>query len=331
MGRLWPDPRPFSWHNTQWGLFLGGDVMLNLKAMAVALAILGTIGPVEAVQTYNGGGIGKGMPAVVSLGGNNLLMFVRGSDDGLWWRRGNGNGGGWTEFQSLGGVLSSAPSCVAYNGRAQCFVRGSDEALWTIAVDKDGANDGWLGLDGVITNQPGSAVASTDGETQSLYAFGRGSDGGWWIRERSIDPETELYPWKDWRPTLNTGYAAPGCAPYGKTGVDCYIRFPDNTIRELSGANYQGGPLSVVEGLTSSAPSAVSSPNKKVLRLFVRGLDDQLWMNVKKSGAWEGFKSLNVTIHSGPSCAWEADGDIWCGALEPNGRLQMVRLKPGDY
>lgn len=303
----------------------------NFKALSIVAALLVATLPAKAIDTFAGGGIAKGMPAVVAPGKGGILMFVRGSDDALWWRRGDGNGAGWTKFQSLGGVLASAPSCVSYKGAANCFVRGSDDALWTIIVEKDGQTNGWMSLDGEITNQPGSATGTTDGETQSLYAFARGTDGGLWIRERGYDAQTELYPWKDWRASNFSGFASPACANSKLTGVNCFVRMPDSSVRVLVGANYAGGEMGSLGGQTPSPPAAVSSVGGDVVRVFVRGTDDQLWMNTSKKGKWGGFVPMGATIHSGPSCAWELDGDIWCGALEANGSLTMLRITKADY
>src|SRR5262249_47495824 len=43
-----------------------------------------------------------------------------------WW-----NGSSWSGWESLGGVLTSAPAAVSWGpNRIDCFVRGTDNAMW---------------------------------------------------------------------------------------------------------------------------------------------------------------------------------------------------------
>jgi hypothetical protein len=82
----------------------------------------------------------------------------------------------WVGWQSLGGKITSSPSCVSWgNSRIDCFARaGSDNALWTItyqALDS-GKWSGWSSLGGQIIGPP-SATAWGPG---NLTIFARGTD-----------------------------------------------------------------------------------------------------------------------------------------------------------
>jgi hypothetical protein len=60
---------------------------------------------------------------------------------------------GWSDWESLGGVLTSGPGCSSWDeGRLDVFVRGTDRALWHKWYD--GGWSGWESLGGVLTSDP---------------------------------------------------------------------------------------------------------------------------------------------------------------------------------
>lgn len=300
--------------------------------IAGLLAGLLLAAPAAALQEFAPGGIGKGQPSIVALNKIGIAMFVRGADDALWWKTGNGEGGEWSEWQSLGGILTSSPTCVSFKGGARCFGVGTDQAMWTILVGAGGAIGDWQSLGGTITNTPSSAVAAPNGDQQGVFAIGRGTDGGLFVRGLTFDNETELLGWSDWIGTGATAWASMGCTGILTREVNCYYRREDNSIREIAGALKTTPKVNKLDGLTDKPVAAFSNTASTTLKLAVRGMDGQLWLKTWKKGAgWDAWMQLPVTIANGPSCAWEFDGDIWCGAFEGDGSLRLVQLKPGDY
>src|SRR5258708_3796543 len=76
--------------------------------------------------------------------GASISIFVRGTDDALWWNTAPSvpqkgawgstdfNWGGWKKIG--GGTISSSPSCVeSINSRINCYARGKDNALWFVS------------------------------------------------------------------------------------------------------------------------------------------------------------------------------------------------------
>ena len=64
--------------------------------------------------------------AVVKWENGTLAVFVRGTDNGLWYLKGNGTN--WINWKSLGGELNSAPSATRLdNGGISVFALGSDK------------------------------------------------------------------------------------------------------------------------------------------------------------------------------------------------------------
>ena len=98
-------------------------------------------------------------PAVV---GSN--MFVKGSDNALWWNSGTG------AWKSLGGTLTSAPCAFARSDLTgiDVFVRGADGSPYHISVSLTGAATSWV-------RWPGRILAGTNPQVSAsgdLYVIG---------------------------------------------------------------------------------------------------------------------------------------------------------------
>jgi len=116
-------------------------------------------------------------PAAVARNGG-IDLFRLGPDNTLFWHDG-------TDWQSLGGMLASAPGVVSLSaGHMQVFARGVDDALWSLAY-----NNGWgqwqrlpmTGLSaGVTIASPPAAVSPAAGQ---IAVYVRGSDGQLWTAQ----------------------------------------------------------------------------------------------------------------------------------------------------
>jgi hypothetical protein len=74
-------------------------------------------------------------PAVCSWGGGRLDVFARGTD-GAMWHKSYDTATSWSNWNSLGGVLTSSPAATSpANGVIHVFVRGSDSGLWHKGYD----------------------------------------------------------------------------------------------------------------------------------------------------------------------------------------------------
>ena len=81
----------------------------------------------------------------------------------------------WLGWESLGGVLTSGPAVSSWsNGRLDCFVRGTDSALWHKWWQNGWS--GWESLGGVLTSGP-AAVSWGNGR---IDVFVRGTDSALW-------------------------------------------------------------------------------------------------------------------------------------------------------
>jgi len=101
--------------------------------------------------------------------------FVTGSDNALWDRALGG-----TIWQSLGGIITSAPAVATLPGvREDVFVRGNDGGLWQLALFSDDTTSLWNNLGGHIdaTNPTPSAVWENP---NTLVVEVIGTDGAIW-------------------------------------------------------------------------------------------------------------------------------------------------------
>merc|ERR1711991_461375 len=140
------------------------------------------------------GGSLTSQPAV-SLDAEGLLhVFVRGPDRALWHKHQIGGQEPryvkWSEWQSLGGVLASAPRVpVALNtvNLLEIFVRASDKAFWhrcqvasLPSYEREVDWNEWQSLGGVFSSGP-SSVLNGDG---LIETYGRGADKAIWRKNQ---------------------------------------------------------------------------------------------------------------------------------------------------
>jgi hypothetical protein len=105
----------------------------------------------------------------VSWGPNRLDSFIRGNDNGLWHKALNGNV--WSNWESLGGVLTSPPTAVSSGpNRIDIFVRGADYGLYHKAWNGN-AWSNWHASGGILTSAP-MAVSSVAGRAD-VFAAGQ--------------------------------------------------------------------------------------------------------------------------------------------------------------
>lgn len=141
--------------------------------------------PTAAARWVNLGGDIRAYPSCVAVEVGDVYCFVRGSDDGLWWKKVDPYGGG--DWRSAGGVLTSDPSCVSYSSsQIDCFVRGTDNAMYRTTgrrgADRSFTFSGFTSLGGVLTTAPTctayrAALNLTAAPHERIDCYTRGTDG----------------------------------------------------------------------------------------------------------------------------------------------------------
>jgi len=184
------------------------------------------------------GGSLTSMPAVMLDAEALLHVFVRGPDRALWHKHQIGGQEPrfvkWSEWQSLRGVLASAPRVpVALNtvNLLEIFVRASDKAFWhrcQVASlppnEREVDWNEWQSLGGVFASGP-SAVVNGDG---LIDTFGRGADKAVWHKSQYL---TDGLPrWTAWQSLRGITSTGPSLRVKGDGLVDVYVRGVDKQI-----------------------------------------------------------------------------------------------------
>ena len=245
---------------------------------------------------------------------SGTIVFVHGTDDGVWFRSADPNQG----FATLGGRTVFGPAAASWGGnRLDLFVVGTDCHLYHDAGSFDGPWNGWEDLGGTLTASP--AVLSFAPGTLGVYA--RGADGQLWSISWTGTG------WTSWSPKGGALTSGPGAVVDRDSGqATVGVRGTDGTLWELRfGSEGPGGYTSVgtavssapayaarlgdgdrrivayrasdgcvsvggtrIGGIVTSAPALVLDPTGSGVSAFARGSDGGLWVyrGVPGSGSW---------------------------------------------
>jgi hypothetical protein len=241
-------------------------------------------------------------------------------------------------WQSLGGVARGAPAIASWGtGRADVFVRGSDDALWHKWYD--GNWSGWEYLGGVLHSAP-AAVSWSNGRLDVVV---RGSDDALWHKWYDGN-------WSGWEYLGGELTSAPAIASTSANKLDVVVKGTDNRLwsRRWTGDRWQGwyqvntmevatapaatsstGQVVAAVGGTDSAAYVLATDSSNMTWLnpsriggamrddpgiawrttnknvFVRGTDDALWMWHYNDSDPPGWAPIGGVLTSGPSAVWE--------------------------
>lgn len=204
-----------------------------------------------------------------------------------------------TQWQSLGGVLTSHPAAAAWSGnRLDVFVRGADNALYHRWWDGM-AWSGWERLGGVLTAAPAVAAWAPN----RLDVFARGTDDAlyhlWW----------DGVQWSGWERLGGVLTSAPAVAAWGSNRLDTFAQGTDNAVWHLwwDGTSWNGWESL---GGTSAGDPGASSWGAGRLDLFIRQPDGTMGHRWFDSGAWGGWEWFAATLSAGPSATSSAPGQL---------------------
>jgi peptidoglycan hydrolase-like protein with peptidoglycan-binding domain len=197
----------------------------------------------------------------------------------------------WSHWESLGGVLTSAPGVSSWgSNRLDVFVRGTDNAMWHKWWAPGWS--GWESLGGVLTSAP-AAVSRAFNRIDCVV---RGTDNAVWLKRW-------LPGWSSWSSLGGVVTSNPAICSWASNRLDVFARGTDSALwhRYWNGSSWSGwGSLG---GVLTSAPAAVSWGSGRI-DVFVRGTDNALWHRYYQGG-WSGWESLGGVLTSAPAvCSW---------------------------
>jgi hypothetical protein len=239
----------------------------------------GTTAGFGAVENL-GGNLTSG-PAAITIGSEfaGTYAFVRGGDNGIWYRLFSDGRGEWGPWQTIRGGARGAPttSCVGdFTAEPIVWVRGGDNALWRRSL----AGGTWRRLGGVLAADPG-AVAPVAGSCAAREdVFVTGTDKAVWEFVSGA-----------FRRVGGRAIGAPAAVDLPNGETDLFVRGTDNALwmnRRVSIPSGWSG-WQRVGGILSSPPVANRFPSQPVTRIVLAlGADGNVWRanNVVGTSTW---------------------------------------------
>ena len=203
----------------------------------------------------------------------------------------------WSNWESLGGVLTSGPGASSWAAnRLDTFVRGTDNAMW----HKWWNGSSWLGweqLGGVLTSEP----AAVSWGPNRIDTFVRGTDNALWHKWWNGSS------WLGWESLGGVLTSGPAASSWAANRLDVFVRGTNNGLwhKWWNGSTWSGWES--LGGVLTSEPAAVSwGPNR--IDVFVRGTDNALWHKWWNGSSWLGWENLGGVLTSGPAVSsWAAN------------------------
>jgi peptidoglycan/xylan/chitin deacetylase (PgdA/CDA1 family) len=164
------------------GTMVGGPAAIPLAATVSSAFVTGTdngawqktVTDAAAASGWaNVGGRATSKPGAAIGPGGVVTVAVRGADSAAWIRQ--QTAGRWSGWQSLSGIVDSAPAVAAPSGGPAVAVVGVDNALW---VKNHAATwSAWRKVGGMITADPALTAVPGGG----VLAVVRGTDNSGWV------------------------------------------------------------------------------------------------------------------------------------------------------
>jgi hypothetical protein len=252
-------------------------------------------------------------PAVCWTDPWNVYLFVKGTDNALWYIYLKLDDSHFvSEWTSLGGYITSDPSA-AYlerstpnTGTIDVLVRGGDGAIYEQYTDLSISGSGWSGwhlLYGQLPAGTGPAICAVGKyPNQRIDVFATGMDHALWHSWTDSSGYHKLEPLGGY---LTSSPAARMSSTNNIIDISVYARGGDgacwqnayNTYyKKWSGWSSFGGRIA-----PGTAPATAAIPGY-YQDIFVQGMNGALWHNWKTPAyAWSGWQSLGGKMTSSPA------------------------------
>jgi 5-hydroxyisourate hydrolase-like protein (transthyretin family) len=248
-------------------------------------------------------------PAVTAQNANSLYLFVRGSDNALWYKYWTGTT--WTTATSLGGVLAanSSPAVTSpTSGAIDVFVQGTNGAVYEKTTTNNGATwSGWTSLGGGLA--AGSSPAATSPGTSAIDVFVQGTNGAVYEKTTTNNGAT----WSGWT-SLGGGLAA-GSSPAATSptsgAIDVFAQSTNGAVwyKDWNGTAWSSW-TSLGGALAAGSSPAATSPGTSAIDVFAQGTNGAVYekTTTNNGATWSGWTSLGGTLAAGSSPAATSPG-----------------------
>jgi hypothetical protein len=297
-------------------------VLVSLCAVGASVLTVSAAQGSSGTAAIVGAPVGSGAPAVCSINGTGLDLFIRvGADNSLVWKE-SPDGATWTSSEtSLGGVLTAPPAANATFANQSStyasiyvFARGSDNALWLKTITPNATQitqtdnttytiSPWVSLGGQLATNTGPSVCSWG--VGRLDVFVQGTDGTMYQKVWNGAS------WSNWISLGGKLTSAPGATAVGPSPNQIAV-FAAGTngiiwYKHWDGASWSGWVNVGGQVLAGTSPAAYNWGSSR-LGWLVTGTDDQLWHSWV--GNSQGYESVGGVLTSSPSATAKAPGVI---------------------
>lgn len=248
-------------------------------------------------------------PAVGLNSDGRQEAFTIGPDGSLRHRWQTQPNGEWSNWESLGGVITADPDvCNNADGRLEVFARGTDNALWHIWQIKP--NSGW------------SKWAPLGGEFIGKPAIGRNKDGR--LEAFVIDPKGALQhiwqvkpngSWSNWK-SLGENQnliGEPVVTNNADDRLEVFARGTDNALWHIWQTKPNNGWSKWVSlgGSFTDSPAVEQNKDRR-LEAFGIGPDGALYhtWQIKPNGSWSDWTLLGGNLYGEPEVNNNKDGRL---------------------
>jgi hypothetical protein len=259
----------------------------------------------------NLGGVLTSAPAIASWDHSRLDCFVRGANNHMFHRWGDGVN--WSDWEDLGGPpgIPIVGGNVAISGTVEVSgVTGVATVGVGDVIAGGGPGGGPFGGIQELTSAP----AAVSWGQNRIDTFARGAnghmwhkwwDGGWWSQ------------WEDLGGDLTS---AVGVASWAANRLDCFVRGPGDHMWHKWWDGSSWSQWEDLGGQLSSAPAAVSwAPGR--IDCFVRGYDNKMW-HKWFDGSWSDWEDLGGDLHAAaPAVCSRGNGRLDCFVRGADSRL----------
>jgi hypothetical protein len=265
-----------------------------------------------------GGGL-TAAPAVSSWDHTRLDVFVRGTDNHMWHRWGDGlNWSGWEDLggppgtpivvdhgvtglgsvAGVGSVASVTDGVAASVGEAAVVgVAGVGAAGTGVIVGGGGP----VGLPQELTSAP----AAVSWGQNRIDTFARGGNGHMWHKW------WDGGAWSGWEDLGGDLTSAVGVASWAANRLDCFARGPRDHMWHKWWDGSTWSQWEDLGGQCSSAPAAVSWGHGRI-DCFVRGYDNKMWHKWFDASGWSDWEDLGGSLAAAPAVAARGENRLDC-------------------
>ena len=256
-----------------------------MRRIACLLCAIATLLGVSGTETARAD-VYDDNPATASRVPGETYVFVRGPDAAIYAK--HRVDGGWSNWESLGGLTTSGPAAVAFGGTIHVFARGPEGAVWQTSLQSDGGWRDWISLGGYTLSAPAVTVRRGEGYLDLVV---RGGDSQ--LYQQAFVPNVGWSGFAAIGGTLTSAATVNSQSPHL---LNIWSRAVDGTLVQKSWTGSAWTDWIGLEGGMIGAPTSISR-QEGVINVYVRGANDATYQR--------GWTATTVGRHG--SCSTRDD------------------------